>query len=89
VVKRNEEKMEDDRDYTDYMQVKQQPSWLGDSTNERKNNQTADANDNFIKNSSDDYDNNFQNENVPHDHHSSENGTDHYKSVGSNVLGAS
>jgi hypothetical protein len=60
--------MEDDRDYTDYMQVKQQPSWLGDSTNERKNNQTADANDNFIKNSSDDYDNNFQNENVPHDH---------------------
>lgn len=83
VVKRNEEKMEDDRDYTDYMQVKQQPSWLGDSTNERKNNQTADANDNFIKNSSDDYDNNFQNENVPHDHNSSENGTDHYKSVDS------
>ncbi|XP_063424282.1 SH2 domain-containing protein 3C-like isoform X2 [Mytilus trossulus] len=80
VVKRTEVQVEDDRDYTDYMQVKQAPSWLKNPAFERNNNHTQDTNDNFIKNSSEDYDNNFENEKQ----HPKENGlTEHYKCVDS------
>lgn len=77
VVKRDNIEPEDDRDYTDYMQVKQVPSWLKNPALERSHTITPDDNDNFMKNSSEDYDNNFENEKK----FSIENGNDHYKII--------